>query len=190
MLPFEDNVAKLAFLFLIFLVISSSFLTQVLSCQTQYLFNKNLYAKHIIGLLLIFVFIMMEGGWSFNQKLQDEAPVDWSNGNVIDSMVWSFIIYTIFLLTSKMKVKPNIAFYSLIFAIYLINTQRLYWKNRDLITKEQNEKTVHILKLCSGAAVLLFMYGITNYYNYEKVKRGKDFRLPIFFLGKRQCDKL
>ena len=33
----------------------------------------------------MFMFIMLEGGWSFDNKLQNEANVDWSSGDSISS---------------------------------------------------------------------------------------------------------
>ena len=88
------DYAKIGFLFLVFAIISGGYVTQVLSCQIQRFLSNSLLGKHIIGFLLAFVFIMMEGGWSFDQETQKKAPVDWSNGNVLDSMVFAVGLYS------------------------------------------------------------------------------------------------
>ena len=129
-MPITDNListhaSKIGFLFISFMVVASGYVTQVLPCQTQSYLQEGMIGKHIIGWLICFLFIMLEGGWSFNMDEQNKAGVDWSNGNVLDSLVFGSMLYSIFLLTSKMKLMPNIILYSLLFSVYLINTQQL-----------------------------------------------------------------
>ena len=135
----------------------------------------------------MFLFIMLEGGWSFNMEEQDKAGVDWSNGNVIDTMIFGTILYTVFLLTSKMKLLPNAILYILLFSVYLINTQRLYWENRKMINEEENENMVKTIKVALGASLFIFIYGITDYFIYEKNSYGKNFSVLKFILGGNKC---
>ncbi|MAR50764.1 MAG: hypothetical protein CML42_06535 [Rhodobacteraceae bacterium] len=186
----DEHVSKIAFLFLAFAVVSGGFVTQILSCQMQEFLNTNMYAKHFIGFLLIFVFIMMEGGWSFDQKIQDKSEVDWSNGNIIDSLCFGAIIYLVFLLTSKMRLIQNILFYFVLFGIYLVNTQRLYWKNRDMLTKELDANLLSVINKALYVCGILFLYGIVDYYIYERKEIGKRFSMLKFILGTRKCSNL
>lgn len=57
-----DQIQKLAFIIVCFIIISGNSVTHLLSCQTQNFLKHNLYIQHIIGFLLIFIFIMLEGG--------------------------------------------------------------------------------------------------------------------------------
>ena len=186
----DQHISKLAFLFLAFAVVSGGFVTQILSCQMQEFLNTSLCAKHLIGFLLIFVFIMLEGGWSFDEEKQNESPVDWSNGNALESLVFGIVIYFIFLLSSKMRLIPNIIFYFILFAIYLMNSQRLYWKNRDMISKEKDESLLSTIKSLLIVSGIIFVYGILDYYRYEVHKRGKLFSPVKFIVGKRKCASL
>lgn len=186
----NKHASRIAFLFIAFVVISSGYVTQVLPCQTQLFFENNIIAKHIVGILISFMFIMLEGGWSFDQKTEDKAPVDWSNGNVMDSLVFGFILYTVFLLTSKMKLKSNLILYGVLFCVYLLNTQRLYWVNRQLISDDESETYTQYIKYMLVFAGFIFMYGITDYYKYQKQSYGKNFSTIKFLLGTSKCNNL
>ena len=62
------NISKISFIFIAFLVIAGGYTTQIFSCSTQRFLSNNIYGKHLIGIGLIFVFIMLEGGWDFDKK--------------------------------------------------------------------------------------------------------------------------
>ena len=136
----DRDVSKILFLFVSYIVISCNYLTQVLPCQTQYFFKNNIYGKHFIGYLISFIFIMLVGGWSFDQKEEDAADVNWYDGNVLDTLIYAFLLYLIFVLSSKMKLVPNLILYGMLFICYCINTQKEYWKNRNLIEEETEKK--------------------------------------------------
>ena len=183
----NESVSRIAFLFIAFVIISSGYVTQVLPCQTQLFFENSIIAKHIVGVLISFMFIMLEGGWSFDKKIEDKAQVDWSNGNVMDSLVFGFVLYSVFLLTSKMKLIPNLILYSILFIVYLLNTQRLYWENRKLISEEKSETYLQYIKYMLILCSVVFLYGFIDYYKYQKVSYGKNFSMTRFFLGNSKC---
>ena len=184
----ENSISKIVFLFISFVVIASGYVTQVLPCQTKKFLEDNIFGKHIIGILLCFIFIMLEsGGWSFNMEEQNKAEVDWSNGNVIDTLIYGTGLYVMFLLSSKMQIIPNIVFYTLLFSLYLLNTQRNYWNNRKLITKEQNYKIKSSEIVLLFLSIISFFYGIIDYYIYKKQKHGKYFSLYKMILSKVYC---
>lgn len=184
----ESNISKIGFLFISFVIVASGYVTQVLPCQTKRLLEKNIFGKHIIGILLCFLFIMLEsGGWSFNMEEQNKADVDWSNGNVLDTSIYGIGLYSIFLLSSKMQILPNIVFYTLLFSVYLLNTQRNYWNNRKLITEDQNNKMKLVIKVLLVLLIVSFFYGFIDYYIYKKNKHGKYFSFYNLILSKVSC---
>lgn len=99
-------------------MISGKYATHLLSCQTEIFLKDNIYVKHIIGFLLIFIFIMQQGGWSFDSELQNREKVDWSNGNTFDTLIYAFGLYLIFIIISKMKLIPNLLVLGLLLLIY------------------------------------------------------------------------
>ena len=87
----------------------------------------------------------MEGGWELDNNVTN-SHFNWSNGNTLHSLVWSFVLYVIFLLSTKMTFFYNIIFFIILLFIYIINT----YKN-NLIEKEKLDKDFHK----------------NNYYNYS-----------------------
>lgn len=184
----ESNISKIGFLFISFVIVASGYVTQVLPCQTKRFLEQNIFGKHIIGILLCFLFIMLEsGGWSFDMEQQNKAEVDWSNGNVVDTFIYGVGLYSVFLLSSKMQIIPNFVFYTILFSVYLLNTQRNYWNNRELITEEQNEKMKFVIKLLLVSLPVSFLYGFIDYYIYKKNKHGKHFSFYNLILSKVSC---
>ena len=194
-MTYIDNIikkesSKIGFLFISFVVIASGYVTQVLPCQTHIFLRDSDIGKHIVGILICFLFIMLEGGWSFNMEEQNKADVDWSNGNVIDTMVFGTLLYGVFLLTSKMKLIPNVILYTLLFSVYLMNAQRLYWENRELINQEENDRIVNYIKYALSASLFVFLYGIIDYFIYEKNKHKMDFSTFTFLFSSKKCRSL
>ena len=182
MTPFNPSV--ISFLFLKFAIIAGGYVTQVIPCQTQRVLENNIFSKHIIGFLLAFAFIMLEGGWGFNEELEKSHPDnDWSNGNALESMVFALILYLVFLLTAKMKLIPNLILYALLFSLYIFNTQKNYWKNRDLITEQQNNTYEKIIDYLIYISIAVGVYGIIDYFIYKKKSYGKNFTVFKFLVG-------
>ena len=94
----SKEIPKVAFLFLVFAIISGGYVQTVLSCEMQEILMKSVWAKHMIGFILIFILIMMDGQ---NMISDDDIDDDWSGGNVFNAMKYAFIIYIIFVLLLK-----------------------------------------------------------------------------------------
>lgn len=184
------HIAKVSFIFITIAVIAGGFVTQILPCQTQNFLTHNIYIKHWIGFLLIFCFIMMEGGWDFSDEENNKAVNDWSSGNTFHTMIWSIGLYILLLLSSKMRLRPNLLFFTLLFVLYVINTQRLYLLKRDRLSEKVNKNIVKFLEYLIIIIVLIFIYGIIDYYNYQKIDYGKKFTLMRFLIGKNTCKNI
>jgi len=180
--------SRFAFIFLIYVVISSGYISQILSCQMQNFLSNNFLGRHIVGIVMVFVFIMMEGGWSFQKD--DESDNNWSSGNVIDSLLMASGIYLVFLISSKSQLIPNIIFYLLLFALYAINTQRSFWLSRKKITEDTNTNMIHVEIGLSITILCTLCYGLVDYIIYQKHNYKNDFSWSTFILGKTKCSSI
>jgi hypothetical protein len=182
--------SRVAFIFIIFCVVSGGYIGELLSCQMRYVLKNSLYFRHIVGILLIFVFIMLEGGWSFTTDVDELYPTDWSNGNTLDTFLLSIVIYIIFIISSKSRFIPNIIFFFTLFLLYVINTQREFWKIRNIINENQNTILLKFEYIISFISLLFLIIGFTDYIIYQKKEYGKKFNWITFFLGRSICKKL
>lgn len=145
--------------------------------------------RHLMGILLVFVFIMAEGGWSFGED-EKESENSWASGNVSHTIIIAFIIYLIFLISAKSKLIPNLIFFSLIFLLYFINTQRSFLLVREKITKETSDKIIYFEYFLLFLAFITLFYGFIDYIFYQQGEYGKDFSWYLFIIGTKQCKSL
>lgn len=189
-MDYSKLLSKFAFIFLIFVVVSSGYLKGILSCQMQYFLENINEGKHVLGIIMVFVFIMLEGGWSFNQEENDMAENDWSSGNAIDSLIIGALIYILFVISSKSRLIFNIIFFTVMFILYLINTQRSYYYARKIITDETNTKIMIYEKYILGIGLFVLICGFIDYALYQQKNYKSDFSWYIFLSGVNTCNKL
>ena len=84
---FDTEISKMAFIFLSIGIIFSGYVANMIPCQLQKIMKDNIYAHHIVGILIFFIFIMLEGGWELTNKY-DDIQTNWSNGNVVSSLIY------------------------------------------------------------------------------------------------------
>jgi hypothetical protein len=183
----NKSLSRFGFIFLIFAVVSSGYVTEILSCQMRKVLETSMYFRHFIGILIFFVFIMLEGGWSFNPKIDEMFSNNWSSGNVIDTIIIAFFLYIIFLLSAKSQFKYNILFFGLVFILYLINTQRDFWYQRKLISDTSNNYTLNIEYIIFVCAIIFLIIGFIDYVKYQKKEYKNKFNWLNFLLGSHNC---
>ena len=179
---YQKTITRVSFLFVIYAIIAGGIEKNQLSKQFQKLMNNNIFMKNIMGLLLIFMFIMLEGGWDFNINEQNKAPTDWSSGNCLHTLAYSIFLYIIFILSCKMRLKYNLLFLSLLFSLYVISSQRKYWELRNAVSKNILNIMDKFEEILIIIIPLVFIYGIYDYYLYQKNQYSNKFNLGKFFL--------
>jgi hypothetical protein len=130
------------------------------------------------------------GGWSIDAELDAMATNDWTSGNVIETLIMSFFIYVTFLISSKSQLVPNLIFFGLLLLLYLINTQRNFWKARNMISVHTNAFMLYTTYILGATSVVTLLYGFINYINYQKSQYGDDFSWFYFILGGQKCASL
>lgn len=208
MIVSSNTITTVAFLFITYVIIAGGVLSRGFPCQLQRELDTNRYLQHFIGFLCIFMFIMMEGGWDFdnrgrkdktinannengNESNKPEEDIDidnnFSNGNSIQTLFYSIAIYIVFVLSSKMQLIPNLLFLAILFIAYLVTTQTNYWVNRKLITPEQVSYSETIQSGLIGSSFVVLVYGFVDYVIYQKRQRGNKFDIVKFIFGAPTC---
>ena len=186
----EVLTSRIAFLFLIFAVISGGVVAQSLPCQLQKFLATSSTGRHGIGFLMVFVFLMMEGGWSFDPKDDEISSNDWSSGNTLHTLGMAAAVYSIFILSSKMQLVPNLVFYTVLFTTYIIITQKRFLKARKRLSPKTEKRLDIANKVLLGITVALFVYGITDYVMYQREQYKDTFSWEKFIVGKPSCDSM
>ena len=89
-----------------------------------------------------------------------------------------------------MKIIPSTILYVLLFSVYLINTQRQYWINRNIISSSQNDNMITVIKTNTTLAIGVFVYGIIEYILYKRKEYGNEFSFIELFLTGKKCKSL
>lgn len=187
-LDFTSNVSRVAFVCLIYVLATSGYITQFISCQMKTFIQSNSYVKHILAIILIFAYIMFEGGWDLDKSREDQEPNNWASGNTYHTMLIAFIIYFIFIISSKSRKIPNIIFFCSLFILYIINTYREYIFIRKEIEEPTNNNIIMFEKAISIFAFIVFIIGFIDYYLYQKREHPKDFSNFKFIVGTDNCN--
>ena len=188
MSTFQETIPKIAFLFVIFVVIAGGYVTDILSCQMQHWLSDSFMARHIVGVLLIFFFIMLEGGWDFNQEENDKAPVDWSSGNTVHTSVYAVFIYIAFVFISNSRLIFNLLTFGALFILYYMNSYKNYLMNRGRISKEQAEQINKVEIAFIVISAIFAVIGFIDYVIYQKRQRGRGFSWIKLFGATLECD--
>jgi prepilin signal peptidase PulO-like enzyme (type II secretory pathway) len=188
MKDFSILIGQFVFVVLIFVIISSGFITDILSCQTQKWLKTSIFARHIVGIIMVFVFIMFEGGWDFDNERETAQSNNWLSGNTLHTLVYSVFLYLIFFISSKSQLFPNVLFFMIILLIYIINTYREYIFVRKEIDDVNNNRILHVEYILIIIAFIVLVCGFVDYVFYKMDERGKSFSWVKFFVGVPVCN--
>lgn len=187
---YSTQISRYAFVFLIYVLVSAGYISQVLSCQMRHFLMTSLYFKHIFAIIMVFAFIMFEGGWDLDKKEEDKAPTNWASGNTIHTLYIAVFIYIVFLISSKSRLVPNLIFFGIMFLLYFVNTYRDYAHQRKYFSDEFNKTLLYYEAIVGTVAFAVLVYGFIDYYLYQKADHPNDFSWKHFILGTSQCKSL
>jgi hypothetical protein len=217
----QSNNTTLLVLFFLDLIMMSSNINTLLACNVQRLLDNNIFIKHIIVYFSIFIFTFILGwflpsaiivGDKKNNMLHDKSIVnDSSNNNyIIDSLIRSFFIYVLFILSAKQSVFFMGTFIILLLVlifVYLFYTKLLDELNinRNAITSlfvsKTNLESLTMNKYVNPLFILhnsislghifIFiniLFGVFYYYKKQVVDH-KDWSWVKFIFGVNKCNK-
>ena len=101
---------------------------------------------------------MNNGGLSFYSDKEYEDTNYWGSANAISTLIISFFMYLIILKCFNMTMRNSKIFFSLLFILYFLDTQRSYWNVRNMISYEINNFIVYIELILIITLILILIY--------------------------------
>ena len=176
-------------IFILVLIISAGYLTQLFPCKLQQLLNENIYMKHLFGFFTLVFFVVLS------------APVDEKSIDII--IPQSVLLYLYFMLVTKTNKYVFLLILLLLGITYLIVIKKTELKEDKEDKEEKKEKKErklgdkidveiqqydNIIKYIYGVVILLTIFGVMLYMGEKKMEYKKNFNYSVFFLGKPVCN--
>ena len=102
-------------------------------------------------------------------------------------MIMAIGIYVVFLISSKSQLIPNLIFFTLTFALYIINTQRTYWMVRNKIDETTNAALIRFEIGLFTVCIATLIIGFIDYTLYQRRSYGNAFSWTTFLVGTPKC---
>eukprot|EP00873_Tetraselmis_striata_P033903 jgi/Tetstr1/454167/TSEL_041086.t1 len=177
---FGMNTLPVHVIFFLTLNLLSNFSGELLSCELQTLFDTNIYAKHLLGLMLIVFF----------NTLTDPVSAE----NIGRTVGEAFLVYLWFVMLSRNHIVSVLCIAAVVFTIYVLDVRikrlaRAREKNGDDDGSKQREtsalsRTILVLK---WTALALTIAGMIVYLFMKRKEYGPEFNLVRFVLGTAEC---
>ena len=155
--------------FLLILAVCGNFVAETLGCKTQKLLSENMFAKHIIVIMIIFFSINLTGN-------TDIHP----NVNILKSL----FVWFLFLIFTKMSLNFTMIAFSLVMIVYVLDTYIDYYtkKNKDTELLKYIQTNMYYL------IVSLIVIGFILYFNKQYVDYRDNWDSVKFIFGKSICE--
>ena len=174
----EFNLERIKGLFLLILAVSANFVGNLLGCKTQKLLTENMFAKHIVLILLIY----------FTVDLTSETV-----SHPMDTLKSTFELWVFYLLFTKLDMTFTMVVFLLLCGLYVSSNYSKYLSKK----VEKTEKEVEQLKMLdtllpmvSKLIIIVLVIGAVKYYLKQKKDHKKKFKHAKFFFGTTVCKSL
>ena len=174
----EFNLERIKGLFLLILAVSANFVGNLLGCKTQKLLTENMFAKHIVLILLIYFTVDLTSNKIFH-------PMD-----ILKSTVELWIFYLLF---TKLDMNFTMAVFLLLFGLYISSNYFEYLNKKVEKTDKEVEQLKMIetlLPMVSKLIMIVLVIGSVKYYLKQKKDHKKNFKHSKFFFGTTVCESL
>lgn len=169
-----DNIDDLIkSIFLMLLALSGGYVAETLGCKTQKILTENMYLKHIVIIMLVY----------FTSSVFSEDK------NPNENMKTTLLIYTFYLLFTKMNIYFTLAVFAMLGINYILSTYVKYYEKEEIEEERRELFRDYQKKLTIGVAVLVIT-GFTLYATDKYKEYGNKFSLKTFLFGVLKCDSL
>lgn len=162
--------------FLLVLAVAGNFIAETLGCKTQKLLSENMFAKHFISIFILYFAI----GFVNNDKPQHPFII----------MILSSIIYSLFLLFTKMDLTFTLIVFLLLGTAYINSTFIHYYKLETTDKIELIEKLEKIQKILYILIIILILIGFSLYFRKQYNDYYKTWSTSKFLFGVNKCKSM
>ena len=175
-----DLIILTTSIFLIYLSLSTGFLTSLLGCQIYRFTHNNIYFRHFI--LILFIYFAFDITTKYNEFLHPSI-----------TFMLSLCIYILFILFSKMTLLHTIFVLFLIVLIAVINKFKRYYNYALSDNEKKLQNSILILNEVENLIIILILFSILigagKYYFKKKKEYGNSFNYKTYFFGNVTCKK-
>ena len=178
----ELNLSIGKVLLLTYIIIASSYCSNLFSNGLKQAIENNKFAQHLILILLILSLIILFG---------NPFKIGLSSSSIIDTLIITLLIYVWFILTTKLDLSWNIAIIILLVIYFLFESK--YSSDLDLQLKDVNVPNDIKLELTQtfimhNNIILVAIFGVTLigtlfYSNEKQVQYGGGYSFLNFWLS-------
>jgi len=170
-----NNISKLQFssqfksLIALVILLSAGFIDELVGCSALKILTKNMYVKHFILILVIYVSIDLNK----NDKV---SPLD----NFKDV----FLLYGFYLMLIRLDRRFTIFVAGLLLITYLVNNYNKYYQLNDM--DKENKMTTTALKYLEKGIIGIVVIGYVVYF-MKQYREQPNFNIFKFIFGKLEC---
>ena len=180
--------SKISALFMFILIISGSFLGEIFPCKLREELTNNMYLKHLFGFFTMIFFVVIS-----SPDADDDASG--SPKSILDTILSSSILYTMFILITKIPLTIFYIIFVLLGGTYLmtLHKQNLVTnmtkpnqpnKNDSLAELKRYDQFITYTYI---AIFIILFFGVISYARKKKMEYKGKFDYVTFFLGKTIC---
>ena len=166
-------------LLLLYVIMVSSFLEPLFSCDLQRLFTESIVAKHILGIISTFFLITLTN--------EDEIR------SLPEMFKTTGIIYGMYILSIKSKARFALLMLGTLTADQILRVQVGIINKRDTekIARDGDlalkNKLIKVRAALTWVIVALIVGGMLHYYIRARLEFGPAFSTATFFAGTKKC---
>ena len=166
-------------LLLLYVIMVSSFLEPLFSCDLQRLFTESIVAKHILGIISTFFLITLTN--------EDEIR------SLPEMFKTTGIIYGMYILSIKSKARFALLMLGTLTADQILRVQVGIINKRDTekIARDGDlalkNKLIKVRAALTWVIVALIVGGMLHYYIRARLEFGDHFSTVAFFAGTKKC---
>lgn len=171
----KHNISKLQFssqfksLIALVILLSAGFIDELVGCSALKILTKNMYVKHFILILVIYVSIDLN-------KDDKVSPLD----NFKDVL----LLYGFYVMLIRLDRRFTIFVAGLLLITYLVNSYNKYYQLNDM--DKENKMTAKALKYLEKGLIVIVIIGYVVYF-MKQYREQPNFNIFKFIFGKLEC---